>query len=121
LLLLLALPVIVALWLGPALFALRLSLRHQGRARALWAAAALLAALPFLALEWTATASTVRSYDGYCHHAPDIRYPCSLPRAVLDGALPTPFALVGYVVLGAPSFLWGCFALAPFWWRMRRR
>ncbi|RYZ03363.1 MAG: hypothetical protein EOO73_28295 [Myxococcales bacterium] len=110
-----------ALCLGPTLVALRLAARGAGRARLAYAAAALVVALPFASVMVGAVTSTVRSFDGYCHHAPDIRYPCSLPRAVLEGISPvSPFALFGYLMVGAVSITWGGIVLAPTWWLVRR-
>jgi hypothetical protein len=71
--------------------------------------------LPLVLLELATVAHTVGRFDGFCHHAPDIKYPCSLPTAVLDAMLPSSaFALFGFLMLGALAFAWGviCFLAA---------
>jgi len=105
------------LCLGPALLGLRLAVRNEGRARVVYAAAALLAAAPFLAVEVNAAVDTLRSFDGYCHHAPDIRYACSLPRALAEATLPSsPFALFGFLMIGAVSCIWDSSCCFQFGW-----
>jgi hypothetical protein len=110
-----------ALCLGPTMVALRLAVRGAGRARVAYATAALVVVLPFALVMFSAVTETVRSYDGYCHHAPDIRYPCSMARTVIEAVLPiSPFSLFGYLLVGAVSCFWGCVVLAPTWLLVRR-
>ena len=106
-----------ALCVGPTVVSLCLAARGAGVARLVYAAAALVVALPFALVMVSGVTSTVHSFDGYCHHAPDIRYPCSLPRAIVEGISPMPpFALFGYLMVGTGSFLWGCLVLASASW-----
>jgi hypothetical protein len=104
---------VILLWFGPGLIALwraRASASVVPRRHFRLAAGA--SVLPLVLLELATIADTVGRFDGFCHHAPDIKYPCSLPRAVLDAMLPSSaFALFGFLMLGALASAWGVICL----------
>ena len=78
------------LWFGPGLIAWWRARMSASRVpRRYFRAAAGASVLPLVLLELATVAHTVGRFDGFCHHAPDIKYPCSLPTAVLDAMLPS--------------------------------
>jgi len=99
------------LWLGPAAAAVVAS-RRATTSRAAYVTAAIVATFPFVAGESWIALDTLRSFNGFCRHAPDIAYPCSLPRSLGEAMLPSsPFALFGILLVGILASLWGLIAL----------
>jgi len=99
------------LWLGPAAVALVASKRTT-MSRTAYVTAAIVATFPALGGEGWVAMDTLRSFDGFCRHAPDIVYPCSLPRSLAEAMLPSsPFALFGILVFGIPAAVWGLLVL----------
>jgi hypothetical protein len=109
--------VAAVLWLGPGALALWLSRGRSAWPRRIYWLGAACAFTPVALLEASVVIGTLQSYDGFCHHAPDIRFPCSPLAAVLDAAFPmSAFGLFGLLMLGAPAFVVGALATGAAHW-----
>lgn len=105
------------LWFRPGGMALWLSRKRTAWPRRIYWLGAVVAFAPVLLLEVTSVVDAFRRYDGFCHHAPDIRYPCSMVAVVLDALFPaSAFALFGALMLGVPAFAIGALATGVAHW-----
>lgn len=108
---------IVVLWLGPSAFALRLARRSGPQTRRTLQIGAGFAALPLVLLELASLFNALTRHDGFCHAAPDIRFPCFLLTRVIWDLLPhSAFAAFGMLFLGIPAVVFSSLSVLFAWW-----